>query len=278
MKEINVPENYRYFIAKSGGSDRGKWLPLYMHLRDTAGIAEKLATKWVPESTIAAAGLTVEDFTRLSIFLAGIHDIGKATVAFQNKILQSLDGNILNSRLAEKGYFVSAVVDKKLPHAKAGGAILKCVCDLPQPLVDIVCTHHGKPLESEDIEVLYEDYSKSFFGSDKESRENWKSAWIFYYEQACSRANIEAHEFPQITMGAQVILSGLLVMADWIASNTEYFPLIDIDETGNSDLYPKRVNEAWNDKLNLPMAWETYRYTINDSDFLSVFGFPINQF
>ena len=44
-------------------------------------------------------------------------------------------------------------------------------------------------------------------------------------------------------------------MADWIASNTEYFPLIPVEELGSMEDYPARVDRAW-EKLALPFPWE----------------------
>lgn len=44
-------------------------------------------------------------------------------------------------------------------------------------------------------------------------------------------------------------------MADWIASNTEYFPMIPVEELGSMEDYPARVDRAW-EKLALPFPWE----------------------
>lgn len=37
-------------------------------------------------------------------------------------------------------------------------------------------------------------------------------------------------DLPKINQVGQIILTGLVIVADWLASNDEYFPLIDISE------------------------------------------------
>lgn len=52
-------------------------------------------------------------------------------------------------------------------------------------------------------------------------------------------------------MSAQMVLTGLLIMADWIASNTAYFQLISVEDSGNPAVYPERADIAW-ETLRLP--------------------------
>ncbi|MFQ9439915.1 MAG: HD domain-containing protein [Acutalibacteraceae bacterium] len=58
-------------------------------------------------------------------------------------------------------------------------------------------------------------------------------------------------ELPQLDMGAQMLLTGLLIITDWIASNTNYFPLIDIDDNGVDSSVEYRAQKAW-ETLHLP--------------------------
>lgn len=62
---------------------------LYIHLNDTAGIAERLWDEWLPMSTrrvIAGAFDNDEKLARaFVVFICGIHDIGKATPIFEAK-------------------------------------------------------------------------------------------------------------------------------------------------------------------------------------------------
>ena len=63
-----------------------------------------------------------------------------------------------------------------------------------------------------------------------------------------------------------MILSGLLITADWIASNTEYFPLINVDEIGDERLYQTRIDDAL-EKLCFPEMWKPENTDLNNSEF-----------
>ena len=76
-------------MAKTEKDTGGTWLPLWMHLRDAAGIMRKLAAKWVPEAVYEATGLARGEFLKTAVFLGAIHDIGKATSYFQSIITKS---------------------------------------------------------------------------------------------------------------------------------------------------------------------------------------------
>lgn len=118
----------------------------------------------------------------------------------------------------------------------------------------IVGSHHGKTPDecSDEIEEKIENYGKDVFLDNKEASGKLygKNGWI----QHLKKWIFSVEELPDISMEAQVILTGLLIMADWIASNTYYFPLIKTDCLGKDTDYPKRVNNAI-ERLNFPEFW-----------------------
>ena len=65
-------------------------------------------------------------------------------------------------------------------------------------------------------------------------------------------------------------------MADWVASNTRYFPLIPVEEVGSDTLYPARVNRAW-EALDLTSPWEVQSDVTEPGAFAERFGFPPNE-
>ena len=79
----------KLFMAKSNGNP-SEWLPLWMHLEDTAGIMNHLLEDFIPESFCDSCGMERDIFEKTALFIAYIHDIGKATVAFQYKISKSI--------------------------------------------------------------------------------------------------------------------------------------------------------------------------------------------
>ena len=83
-------------------------------------------------------------------------------------------------------------------------------------------------------------------------------------------------ELPDLTIPAELLLTGLLTMADWIASNTTYFPLIPVGEMGRETDYPARVECAW-ERLNLTAPWESPYNSMDAGAFRQQFGFPPNS-
>lgn len=82
---------FKYAWAKT--SDKpGYWLPLYVHLSDTAGVAGKLWSEWMSGSAkhvieTSMAG-DFKDAKAAAVFVAAAHDIGKCTPAFQSSNIE----------------------------------------------------------------------------------------------------------------------------------------------------------------------------------------------
>lgn len=85
--EIVLSRPARSLWGKSDGDEGACWLPLYMHMLDSAGIAAFLWDEWLPEGTRSsltrALGGDPCQARKLACFIAGVHDIGKATPSFQ---------------------------------------------------------------------------------------------------------------------------------------------------------------------------------------------------
>ena len=127
----------RLLAGKTDPENTSLWLPLWMHLWDTAGIMERLVRQWLPESVKRAMGFEREEaLLAHARFLGGIHDIGKATVAFQANILRTLPE--ARQRLETLTPLDCPEQNRReSPHARAGEAILLWN-DCPGGLASIV--------------------------------------------------------------------------------------------------------------------------------------------
>ena len=75
----------RALVAKTAPDDAQLWLPLLIHLRDTAAVMEYLTARWLPEQYCVSLGLHREEFFRLAIRAALLHDIGKPEAQCRGK-------------------------------------------------------------------------------------------------------------------------------------------------------------------------------------------------
>lgn len=261
-------------VAKSNRKDVSMYLPFWMHAEDTAGIMLELWYEWVPElvrrricefSDEAAIQKTCQ-------FFGLTHDYGKMSILFQSKILQSMDE--ARTRLEKAGIHLLTLEHLRHsapnPHAWMGEEILSSL-GCPDSLSVVVGAHHGRPVPHKRRQIQVDP--ATFYGSQKEVWETLWQEWLVYVWGRCEAASWS--DFPELSPEAQTLLSGLLIMADWIASNTYYFPLIDNDDLGHGDAYPQRVEDAWN-KLNLPSFWSSDAFGMDEENFREHFGFRPN--
>lgn len=57
----------KLLIGKTG--DNLTWLPLWVHLRDTAGVMRRLLEEWVTDATIENCSIMYQDFCDIAVFL-----------------------------------------------------------------------------------------------------------------------------------------------------------------------------------------------------------------
>lgn len=266
-------------IAKAGDGH----LPLWMHLVDTALTAEYLFECWLPESVQAALKAKDLNAESFAVFLAGIHDLGKDTVSFQNQrgILEQAIESEFQYLNALKGYSES----EHYRHEELGEAIVRSFGS-KDPWLDnasaAVGAHHGEFQNKSKQRKLQRKLNMResvFYGkvrTDQQACTEWTKDWKEITDSIKKIADLDWLEKPFLYQNTEMmIFSGLTVMADWIASNTDYFPLIHSPQEEKVSVYPERVNHALS-VLDLPQPRKTGQDSV-PSDFEESFGFSPNN-
>jgi len=251
------------WAKKSTDQMLDEWLPLPVHMNDTAVTARLLWDQWLPQSTKNAilsgvllnnelAGTDITE--QLVFFLAYVHDVGKATPVFQiRKDFRSSNlDEVLRRGLEAAGFPMKEGYDcrKETRHGLVSHSILRRY-GFNDSVAVVVGGHHGLPPNNEQLLKLEEGGYNSACGFDSNL---WISTQDFLVSQALSFSGIDRETAISITFSrqAQVLLTGLIILADWIASDTVHMPLIPIEEY-NADSY-KRVQEALS-TISLPNMW-----------------------
>lgn len=236
--------SWKRLWAKKSDRNGLYWLPLIQHLEDTRQICGLLWEHWLSEGIKEFVVNSIENGTdekakNLVMFLGAIHDIGKATPSFQAKegFGNSADLDIrLKENLEKDGFKGISTFNlsnyNKTPHSLAGQSLLELhgvnIC-----ISSIVGSHHGKPSDSH-IKDNIISYKANYFQTEDKNNQVyklWEQEQTKILKWALEKCNFfEVSKLPMIKQPCQIILSGLLIMADWIASNETYFPLINIDE------------------------------------------------
>jgi CRISPR-associated endonuclease/helicase Cas3 len=238
------------WAKKSTQSGEPKWLPLMTHLQDTMNVAEFLWNHWLSSGQREGIVSQIQNGNevlaeRLIMFLAGVHDIGKATPAFQTQrgFVNSED---LEEELIDKlelaGFSDISDYDVRFGHfthhALAGEVITRKL-GVNEGIASIVGAHHGKPVDDEMVCEDQDAYVANYYQTEINTSVSqlWKDTQAYIFEWALNQSELYQKEsLPELSRPAQVLLSGLLIMADWIASNESYFPLISIEKNSVEDM------------------------------------------
>lgn len=237
MKQRGIPYEVRLFAGKTDPVNRDFWLPLWMHLRDTAGIMVYLVQRWLPESIRQHIELDEDLLTQTACFLGWVHDIGKLSGCFAGPIMELLPER--RQRLEKYTTLSYREQNRKYSrHALASEAILRWL-KCPNGLASVAGAHHGKPQTGKDVfDQLGDEEEEGCWESNywpEGEQKFWESCWRELFDYALQESGFSsAEELPQLTIPAEILLTGLLIMADWVASNTRYFPLIPVEEVGSA--------------------------------------------
>ncbi|MDR2672186.1 MAG: CRISPR-associated helicase Cas3' [Coriobacteriales bacterium] len=281
-----LSECARILWGKSGPANTDLWLPLYVHLADTAAIAAILWNEWVPPGTKQAISEGVlthptqkqdgsvldkqgerqkahqaeerEDSSATPIDLAELvenivilqalfHDIGKATPVFQmapTSRFRKNNGCQLAAYVASAGFSLSQRIHltHAVRHPLASFSILRRN-GWDNCFTVIAGAHHGKPPSKNDVFAIMENAWKSHLGFNDPLWVTVQDELVAWAEQHIRPDLFRQIKACRISKQTQVLLTGLVIMADWIASDENLFPLIPTGMQPNSS--QERALDAW---------------------------------
>jgi CRISPR-associated endonuclease/helicase Cas3 len=250
MTAIGIPplsEQVRSAWAKHRRDDDAS-LSLVLHCEDAAAVAAHLWDDWIPRSTreYLTAGRSADEARVLARWLAGVHDVGKLSPAFAIQV------PILADRMRDSGLTMKLTVPRRqdTPHSVVSHrAINKYLIArgwsgrTAATYAVIAGGHHGVPPSRGQLAF---DEDVSHYG-----RSEWTVARNELLDHITAAVGAEEHlaswaEVP-MTPQQQVLWTGFVIMADWIASS-DHFPLSERRESEAT------AAAAWA-ALQLPPPW-----------------------
>jgi CRISPR-associated endonuclease Cas3-HD len=240
-------------------------MPLIQHLVDTGNVSALIWDRWLPESTKRIVRESFggnEDTARSTlILLAGLHDIGKCTPSFAFNKHDCADSAVSGGFSLDGMHGES----KGEYHSVTGQVILEhylqdemgATSQSARSLGIVIGSHHGVTPNAEDIATAV---NKPLHTGMRDQK--WADAQKEIIEFAINSLDLEhttvkAIAAAGISTSAQIVLAGIVIMADWLASDTDNFavvPAVDMVFTGS------RAASAWSN-MNLPGPWTPTSFT-----------------
>ncbi|KGM18347.1 CRISPR-associated helicase/endonuclease Cas3 [Corynebacterium auriscanis] len=267
----------QYLWAKSG--DGVEWLSLPQHMLDSACAASLVFHRWLADSVkdFLCSRLRFErnQLEALYLWLAGIHDVGKASMAFQGLVQNHPQFEYLVSQVKDAGLNIAPSVAElnlgKLPHNVASGVIVSQWLQArgwsaakANGLGAVLNAHHGRASHpGRDVEFVLEEYPEQWKEVQRELLKAMEAlTGVGEALEALSRLK-------KVPVPVAQLLSGLVIVADWIASNEKLFELrADVCQRERVKMAARGLD------LTAPWAPDAFRWENVDAGYQSAFSWP----
>nr|WP_232271996.1 CRISPR-associated helicase Cas3' [Streptomyces gobiensis] len=231
-------------------------------MADSAAVAGLLWDQWLPRHVQRLVAMALPggagDARRLAVWLAATHDIGKATPAFACQV-ESLADAMRAAGLDMP--LQKQMADRRLaPHGLAGQRLLRQWLNERHGWSKAATTqfaivaggHHGVPPTSSDIQQLTVRPELLRTPGSEPLWHTVQEELLDACAEACGvREQLADWQHVKLPQSVQVLLTALVIVADWIASNPDLFPYFP-EEPPRTDT--ERVEAAWRG-LSLPPPW-----------------------
>lgn len=240
-----------------GKTDRqvGASLPLVQHLEDASGVASHLWDYWIPPAVAARLSRSVggkDEARMLLVWLAGTHDVGKATPAFAHMARDVGMGGLVDAMSRAGLSSTTLPRAERLHHSLTGQAIVhQWLAEAhgykparAQALASVTGAHHGAPPRESQLAAV------------RRTRALGGPAWHTVQTELLEvmtqitgvQPVLEAIRERKLSLPTLIDLSALVIVADWLASDADIFPY-DLSKSSAERLEAARAH------FDLPLPW-----------------------
>ncbi|HHC08397.1 MAG TPA: CRISPR-associated helicase Cas3' [Actinobacteria bacterium] len=256
--------------------DATSFHPLFCHALDTGAVARELAVRFFPDRMLGSFAeawrCDLGDVPDALALCASLHDLGKAGPVFQSRIPR------LVPPLRAAGFdfppeSMAADANTRFPHGVVGWFALRdhlrastsksCSAAIAD-LCDAIAGHHGHygPPDGDAA-------SPTIQGGERWQQYRSRLVDLLRATFDVSRVDLGAGVLPPAEL---VGLAAFVTVADWIASNEEWFPYRPDADPG---IYAAETRRVAADVLDKELHWR--RWEPRTTEFRELFGFAPNS-
>lgn len=250
--------------SASGGAS----MPLVVHAADACAVAQHLLDHWLSHSSraVISEGRSADEVRALVGWLAAVHDSGKLSAAFACQVPGLAD--VVRGAGLPISVHRDDVGRRDFQHAVVGQVLVEqylaamgwAQVGPARSYAVVAGGHHGWP----------PDQVPNMLPERMIGGAEWDVVRAEFFDYAATVSG--ASEFlagwrdRPLSAQQQVLLTALVIAADWIASNTKYFPLV-AQRDSRVHATPALA------KLDLPAPWMA-QCVVDDVEALRQCGFP----